>query len=71
MSFAEILPAVHALPRVDKLRLLQVLADDIAQVEGLAVFQPGVAYPLLTPYTGHDAAVALQKMLDEEKEKSV
>src|SRR5580700_8942441 len=46
MSLVEILPEVQSLPRADKLRLIQVLAQELAEVEGCL---PETRAPLGTP----------------------
>ena len=48
MSMAEIIPAVHALSRSEKLQLAHLLLDDLAKEE-LPVFQEGQVYPIYTP----------------------
>ncbi len=37
MSLIELLPSIHALPRADKLRLMQVLVSEIASEEAIAM----------------------------------
>lgn len=63
MSFAELLPVVHALPRSEKYRLMQELIADLAQEEGLAAGE----YPVWSPYDAHEAAATLMHLLKEEK----
>jgi len=37
MTLKELLPAIHSLPRADKLRLIHLLAGDVAREEGIAI----------------------------------
>jgi len=63
VSLAELLTAVHSLPRTDKLRLVQELIADLAQEEGLSAGE----YPVWSPYQAHEAAATLMQMLEQEK----
>jgi hypothetical protein len=62
----ELLPKVQALPRADKLRLMQFLVLELAQEEGVALLQPNRAYPIWTPYNAFEAAETLLNALEEE-----
>ena len=65
MSLIELIPSVEALPRLDKLRLMQKLASDLAREEG--VVEPEI--PIWTPLEAYEGAAALQSFLDQEKAK--
>ena len=67
MSLVELLPVLQALPRDDKLRLLQFLAFELAKEEGVVPLETGETYPIWTPYNAFDAADTLLKALAEEK----
>lgn len=62
----ELLPQVQALPRADKLRLMQLLVFELAREEGVALLQPDEDYPIWTPYNAFDAAATLLNVLKEE-----
>lgn len=72
----ELLPALHALSRVDKLRAIQHLAvdlavdlaGDLAGEEGGSFLQleAGLAYPVWTPHGAEEAGAALLKALAAE-----
>jgi hypothetical protein len=62
-----LLPALHALSRADKLRVIQHLAGDLAQDEGVPMFEAGVSCPIWTPLEAYDAAASLMKMLEAER----
>lgn len=66
MSLTELLPAVHALPRADKLRLMQVLVTDIAAEEEAVLPTGNVLNAVWTPYDAYDAAATLLSVLDDD-----
>lgn len=65
MNLTEMLPALQALPRADKLRLVQLLVVDLARDEGVPLVEVGTPYPIWTPYHAFDAAAVLLRTLDE------
>jgi hypothetical protein len=67
MSLTELLPAIHALPRADKLRLMQVLVAEIANEEAIALPPSGMAHAIWTPYDAYDAAATLLDVLREDQ----
>ena len=67
MSLTELLPVIHALPRADKLRLMQVLVAEIANEEAVASPPTDMAHTIWTPYDAYDAAATLLHVLDEDK----
>lgn len=66
MSFAEIIPAVRALSRGEKVQLAQILLEDLDNEELKAMFPEGRAYPIYTPEYAPNAAAQLAKALNEE-----
>lgn len=67
MSFVEVLPSVRALSRIDKLRLIQLLAEDLARAEESTPFVAGQTYPLWSPDGAYEAAAVLLRELEEER----
>ena len=67
MLITELLPKVQALPRADKLRLMQFLVFELAREEGVTLLQPNEDYPIWTPYNAFDAATSLLNALKEEQ----
>jgi hypothetical protein len=63
----ELLPKVQALPKADKLRLMQFLVSELAREEGVTLLQPDADYPIWTPYNAFDAATTLLNALKEEQ----
>ena len=67
MSFAEVLPIVRNLSRVEKLRLIRLLADDLTQIEESTPFEAGQTYPLSSPDRAYEAAAVLLQELEAER----
>ena len=67
MTIVELMPKLQALPRLDKLRLVQFLIGEIAREEDPGMFDPGAAYAVWSPYDSYEAAVTLQAMLEQEQ----
>ncbi len=65
MTLNELLPSLQTLPRVDKLRLIQLLAEDVASEEGIALGDAG-AYPVWSPYEAFDGAATLLRVLGDD-----
>jgi hypothetical protein len=65
MSLAEVLPEVKTLSRLDKIRLIQILAQELERDEG-DLIEPNRTYPVWSPDRAFSAAAALLKALDEE-----
>jgi hypothetical protein len=68
MTLAELIPALHELPRADKLRIVQFLAADLVQEE--AGLLPNAEYPVWSPYDAHDAAATLTQYLEQQTKTS-
>ena len=67
MSLTDLLPAIHALPRADKLRLMQVLVSEIVSEEAIAMPPTETPHAIWTPYDAYDAAATLLQVLDADK----
>ena len=66
MSLTDVLPEVHTLSRLDKIRLIQLLAQDLEQAED-ELIEPGRSYPVWSPDSAFSAAAALLQALEDEK----
>ena len=66
MELDQLLDELHKLNRVDKLRVVQSLVNELAEEEA-AYFKSGVEYPIYTPYGNEAAAAVLEMMLEEAK----
>ena len=67
MTLMELLPTIHSLPRADKHRLIQLLAGEVAQEEGVALDLASKAIPVWSQYEAFEGAATLLRILDEEK----
>ena len=67
MSLPEMLPALHALPRAEKLQLIQLMAADLAIEDGLPAIKPDDCFPVWTLYHSYDAAAAMLKEITAER----
>ena len=67
MTLTELLPTVHALPRGEKLRLIQLLAADVAREESAALDVADQTVPIWSPYDAFEGAATLLRVLDEEQ----
>lgn len=59
-----LLEELHNLNRADKLRIIQLLAGELAAEDDQAL-KPGATYEVWSPYDAAGAAETLQKMLDD------
>ena len=66
MSIAEIIPAVRALSRGEKLQIARLLLDDLAKEELPPVFTDGHVFPIYTPEYAPGAAAQLAQALVED-----
>ena len=67
MTLAELLPALHGLPKCEKLRAIQLLAADIAHEDGEILVPSDAAYPVWSPFDAFDGAASLMQLLEDEK----
>jgi len=70
MTLNELLPSLHALPRADKLRLIQLLAGDVACEDGIAPADTNTTYPVWSPHEAFDGAATLLRVLEQENAAS-
>jgi hypothetical protein len=66
MSFVEMLPNVRALSQLEKLRLIQLLAEELAQTEDPTPLMAGQSYPVWSPHGAYQAADVLLEALEAE-----
>lgn len=67
MTLAELLPALHGLPKCEKLRAIQVLAADVAREDGEMLVGSEAAYPIWSPFDAFDGAATLMRLLEDEQ----
>jgi hypothetical protein len=59
------LPEVRTLSRMEKLQLIRLLAQDLAQEE-MGHIEPGQSYPIWSPDRAFSAATAMLQELENE-----
>ena len=64
----ELWTELHKLNRVEKLRVVQMLVNDLAN-DATLLFQPDVEYPVYTPYSNDAAAEILYKVLTDSEDQ--
>jgi len=69
MSLTEMLLEVRSLSRLDKIRLIQFLAQELEPDES-DLIEPGRSYPVWSPNSAFTAAAALLQALEDEKGQS-
>ncbi|MFM9195141.1 MAG: hypothetical protein ACKOWG_05265 [Planctomycetia bacterium] len=67
MTLAELLPALHGLPKREKLQVIQLLAADVAREDGELLVPSEAAYPVWSPFDAFDGAASLMRLLEDEK----
>lgn len=60
----ELLPMLRNLSRADKIRAIQLLADELAREEVIPLLAAAAEFPIWTPFNAFDAA---EKLFDEVK----
>jgi hypothetical protein len=68
MSLAELIPHLQTLAKAEKVKLVHLLVEDLAQEE--CTVRPGAEYPIWTPLSAHDAGRTLLNALHTEKSSS-
>ena len=67
MALSEMLPTIQSLTRADKLRLIQLLAADVARDDGIDLEVANKTVPIWSPYDSFQGAATLLRVLDEDK----
>jgi len=70
MTLSKVLPTIQSLPRADKLRLIQLIAADVARDDGIALDVANKTIPIWSPYDSFHGAATLLRVLDEDKDAS-
>jgi hypothetical protein len=69
MSLPDALLEARALSRLDELRLIQLLAQELERDES-DLIAPGQSYPIWSPDRASSAAAALLKVLEQDRAQS-
>lgn len=66
MSLAEVLPEVRSLSRLDKIRLIQIIAQDLER-DPACLIEPDRSYPIESPDQAFAAAAVMLRTLEEDR----
>jgi len=67
MSLSDLLPTIQALPRSDKLRLIQLLAADMAREERAVADLADKTVPVWSPHDAFEGAATLLRALEQDR----
>jgi len=70
MSLVEVLPAVRMLSRGEKIRLVQLLTEELASSEEVPGLEAGQCYPVWSPHDAYAGAEVLLQLLEKEKRQA-
>jgi len=70
MTLSEMFPTIQSLTRTDKLRLIQLLAADVARADGIVLDMAEKTVPFWSPHDSFDGAATLLHVLGEDKVSS-
>jgi hypothetical protein len=71
MALAELLPAVEALTREEKLELVRIVNDQLGKDVTALLLEPGVVHHAgYGMHEAHEGAAALMRLLEEERRKA-
>jgi hypothetical protein len=62
-ALPDLLPAIRSLSRADRLRVIELLAGDLAREESPPLLEAGACYEVLAPIDAFDAAAILLREL--------
>ena len=65
-NLSEILPVAEALPRADKVRLIQAMVVSLAREENVSLLNPNLQYEVWSPYDAQEGAARLYEFLKSE-----
>ncbi len=65
----ELVAELYALNRAEKLRVVQLLVNELAADTSAEILEDGAVYEIWSPYDAASAAATLEKMLLEHKKK--
>ena len=66
MSLDELIPVLQELPRADKLRVIQLMAFELAKEDHISPLDHQAEYPIWSPYNAFEAADILLDLLKED-----
>ncbi|MEH2199074.1 hypothetical protein [Nostoc sp.] len=69
MPLAELISQIQELPKIDKFRLMQVLATELVKEEDANFFVANREYPVWSPYNCSEAANVLMNLLATKQQE--
>ena len=70
MPLTEMLPLVQSLPRTEKLRLIELLTEDVASDDQIARNFAEKCAPIWSPHDSFQGAATLLRLLEEDRVSS-
>ena len=70
MTLYEVLPTIQSLRRAEKLRLIQLLAEDVARDDGIVFDVADKTVSIWSPHDSLQGAATLLRVLDEDRATS-
>jgi len=70
MELTDLLPAIQSLPRADKLRLLQLIAAEMAREDGIGADLGEKTVPIWSPHDSFEGAAILLRSLEQDEAES-
>ena len=67
MTLNDLIPELRALPRIDKLWVIQMMAAEVAQEEAPGPPKADLEYPIWSPFDAFAGAATLMRVLEQEK----
>ena len=67
MTLSDLIPELRALPRTDKLWIIQMMAAEVAREEGHGLPNASAEYPIWSPFDAFEGAATLMRVLEQEK----
>jgi hypothetical protein len=65
MSISELLPAVQALPELEKRELIRILTEDLAVTRESPLTVQGAEFPIWTPLAAYAAGETMMAAIEE------
>ena len=67
MTLTDLIPELRALPRADKLWVIQMMAAEVASEEEAGLLKPGQEYSIWSPFDAFEGAATLMRVLEQDR----
>jgi hypothetical protein len=68
MTLTKLIPTIHNLNRREKIQLLQIIVNDLAEEEKNLGFKHNEDYPIYSPLNAFEAGETLLKLLEDNQQ---